>query len=900
MDKDLKREKRMVVMLLGIIILLIISAASFFFVKDDETIGVDTINKENAYDATKKIEKALKKIKSDSRQAAVITDIQTTEKKVALTFDGLADAETMGKILELLDIYNMRGTFFVSGIGAAEDPKTVQSIVKAKQEVGSYSLEGKKHMEKLTLEELVEDYCRTNVILDTLTGKEPKLLKCNVTEYTEEVLRAAHVSHITGAVRSTQFLNYKSFSSYEMTKGYVKRLPEGSIISIKTEGYLDEEEYTEKVQEKPAVDKQAGIEVTESQQVMKGEEQLIQVVEWLLQALQETEYTTEFVKEFEGQPKREAATYLQGEKNENIQIEDVQRPTGYPKIHTKSNSLPVVPKPLPELSESDMKHKEFERLRRENKGELAKEIRLVYTTEQAVSYIFYGIGHETVFNDVLSQLYKINAKATFFVTMQEMQDYPDRILQIESGGHELGIAIVPHGTADYYTVCEEIDTARQYLKNTFNIDTDLVKQPWGQLQAHTKESISAMGCKLITHETAVVQTKDEYAVSAEEIMTSLFGPSMYALKRGQIVFFRMDYYKGSDILVGELIEKITQQKLSNIAYTGDYSKEQTKNGSEYVIKGVNALLSNKQKVYEYPLASESILTEVSLPIGTGHLAQMGTEDILQRISERYIGNPDVQSVTQLPGFTEEEIIKIDQKGIVKTEEGEKVIFLTFDDWGTDAAINHLLYVLRKHQVKATFFIRTNHVPSNPNLLRAIAEEGHDIASHTDSHRALADYDAQTKSYTSITEDERSQLQQDIILSYDVLKEIIGDVKNEEGRPTLTTMFRPPTLAVSRLGFETVLDSGYEYIVSGDFSTHDYEAKSKEELLGLLMNGILLKNSTVRQLENGSIAVMHMSDESQYTAEVIDEFLTKNQLKKEPERYDFAKLSDYLQKKTKKD
>ncbi|MDF2879067.1 MAG: polysaccharide deacetylase family protein, partial [Clostridia bacterium] len=107
-------------------------------------------------------------------------------------------------------------------------------------------------------------------------------------------------------------------------------------------------------------------------------------------------------------------------------------------------------------------------------------------------------------------------------------------------------------------------------------------------------------------------------------------------------------------------------------------------------------------------------------------------------------------------------------------------------------------------------------------------------------------------------------------------------------------------AVSRLGLETILDSGYEYIVSGDFSTHDYEAKNKEELLALLMNGMLLKNNSIRQLENGSIAVMHMSDESQYTAEAIDEFLTKNQSEKERDQYTFARLSDYLKKETKKD
>ena len=82
------------------------------------------------------------------------------------------------------------------------------------------------------------------------------------------------------------------------------------------------------------------------------------------------------------------------------------------------------------------------------------------------------------------------------------------------------------------------------------------------------------------------------------------------------------------------------------------------------------------------------------------------------------------------GLDQDVIRKADKSGVIKTAP-ERTIFLTFDDWGTDNTINQLLYVLRKHKVPATFFIITRYMPSNPNLLRAIAEEGHTIGSHTD-------------------------------------------------------------------------------------------------------------------------------------------------------------------------
>jgi len=895
MDNKSRLEKRMIIMLVTVIGSLIMITGIIFFINKDNSLQVGSIKEQTKYNSEKKIEKALKSIKSNSHKASVITDINTPEKEVAITFDGLTDMATMQKLLDLLETHEMKGTFFVPGIGAAEDPDTVQAIVKAKQEIGSYSLSGKKHMEKLTVEELIEDYCRTNVILNGLIGKEPKLLKCNVTDYTEDVLKAAYVSNVKSVVSSNRFLNYQSFSSYEMALGYVRKLAPGSIISIKVEGYLGAEEYEPQKEEKPAVDKQASIEKIEKTEVLDEKEQLVQVVGWLLQALQETNHIPEFVKDFPSLQKDKLVTAPQTEKKQDNEENKGRKTVKYTRINTRNNISEIVPKPLKELSEKSENTIEFKRLRNENKGKLAEEIHTVYTTEQAATYIFYGISNKTVLNDVLDKLLSFNAKATFFVTAKEIAAYPDRISKMIDQGHEIGIAVLSSKTSDYYTVCNEIYTAKQYLKDQFNMDTSLVKQPWGKIQDETKEAVSSMGCRLITHDTTVVQTKDEYASSADSVMDSLFEKNTYALKRGQIVFFRMDYYKGSNSLLGELIEEITEQKINNITYTADISEKNPKNGSEYTIKGVNALLNNKEKIYSYPLELEQILPEVRYSINSGHLAQMSSEDVFQKISAKYIGNPAVKTIEQLPGFTEEEISKIDKIGKIKTADGKKEIFLTFDDWGTDTAINHLLYILRKHQVKATFFIRTNHVSSNPNLLRTIAEEGHDIASHTDSHMELAQYVEQTGEYVSITPQEKVRFQEDIIKSYQVLQSVIGDMKNENGSPVLTTMFRPPTLAVSRIGLETVLDSGYEYIVSGDFSTHDYEAANKEELKATIINGILLDGGARRTVGNGSILVMHMSDDSKYTAQALDEFLTENQMKEASERYTFARLSDYLKK-----
>ena len=101
--------------------------------------------------------------------------------------------------------------------------------------------------------------------------------------------------------------------------------------------------------------------------------------------------------------------------------------------------------------------------------------------------------------------------------------------------------------------------------------------------------------------------------------------------------------------------------------------------------------------------------------------------------------------------------------------------------------------------------------------------------------------------------------------------------------------RPPTLAVSKKGLEAIFDAGATGAISGDFSTHDYEAKSVAEVVEKMKNGIVMSNDEIKVIQNGSIIVMHMSDEAKYTAEALDEVIPYYLAK----GYHFARISDYL-------
>lgn len=70
---------------------------------------------------------------------------------------------------------------------------------------------------------------------------------------------------------------------------------------------------------------------------------------------------------------------------------------------------------------------------------------------------------------------------------------------------------------------------------------------------------------------------------------------------------------------------------------------------------------------------------------------------------------------------------------------EKRVFLTFDDGPTKEVTPHILDILDKYNIKATFFVLGTRVKQNPDILKREYETGHYIANHGYSHKYSSVY-----------------------------------------------------------------------------------------------------------------------------------------------------------------
>ena len=508
---------------------------------------------------------------------------------------------------------------------------------------------------------------------------------------------------------------------------------------------------------------------------------------------------------------------------------------------------------------------DYAALRIANGGRIAHAQRFITSVKPAVIFTFGGLSKQEALNDILHEMEAQGMRGTFFVTERELQRNGDNIARIVAEGQDLGVGLRPVEGADFADYCAQIERIQTALRTRYGTETNVVRQMSGAEEDVIGEAVSAMGCVLVGQSVNIVQSKHKNAQSAEEVMPQLFGRWTTSLNRGAIVYLRTDFYT-RPALAAEMLHAVVTAKVDNIAYTSFGSAGaqamHEREASRYAMISVADGLRDTAACYTYPV-DLSALPEEMRPCVRSPLLE--GRAFSKEFFKRYIGAPEVGENDRMLGFSRSEIAQADQTGIVKTV-ADNTVFLTFDDWGSDDTINHLLYVLRKHEVHGTFFVITWNIHNNPNLLRAIAAEGNEIGSHTDVHKPMTVQDKKGRQ--------------------------VADMKLPSGRYVLTRLLRPPTLAVSRMGVAAILNNGFTYVVNGSGSTEDYDAVTMESLVGIMHR---LTHETDGSVKRGAILVMHMSSTAARTAEALDILLTANDALPEghPGKFKIGLLGDYL-------
>lgn len=72
----------------------------------------------------------------------------------------------------------------------------------------------------------------------------------------------------------------------------------------------------------------------------------------------------------------------------------------------------------------------------------------------------------------------------------------------------------------------------------------------------------------------------------------------------------------------------------------------------------------------------------------------------------------------------------------RVETSEKVVALTFDDGPKPGQTEAILDILKRHEVRASFFMVGRRIERHPELAARVLAEGHQLGNHSYSHRRL--------------------------------------------------------------------------------------------------------------------------------------------------------------------
>lgn len=87
-------------------------------------------------------------------------------------------------------------------------------------------------------------------------------------------------------------------------------------------------------------------------------------------------------------------------------------------------------------------------------------------------------------------------------------------------------------------------------------------------------------------------------------------------------------------------------------------------------------------------------------------------------------------IEQPPEFLRKLLYK---ESVWRINSNEKKVYLTFDDGPIPEATPWILEVLRKYNIKATFFCVGDNVRKHPEHFKNILDEGHSVGNHTFNH-----------------------------------------------------------------------------------------------------------------------------------------------------------------------
>lgn len=152
-----------------------------------------------------------------------------TEKVISISFDAAWGNEDTAQLIEILNKYNVKTTFFVVGGWVDKFPESVKQLSEAGHEIMNHS-NTHPHMTQISVEKMKEEVAKCDEKIQNITGVKPILFRAPYGDYNNNVVQAMRETGHYTIQWDVDSLDWKELSANEITERVLKRVKPGSIV----------------------------------------------------------------------------------------------------------------------------------------------------------------------------------------------------------------------------------------------------------------------------------------------------------------------------------------------------------------------------------------------------------------------------------------------------------------------------------------------------------------------------------------------------------------------------------------------------------------------------------------------------------------------------------------------
>lgn len=148
---------------------------------------------------------------------------------VSITFNVYENTDAVCKIVDILDGYNAKATFFVGGCWADDNSETLEKIIKSGHELGNHGYFHKDHA-KLGYEENRQEIYLTGLVVKALCGYETTLFAPPSGSFSETALKAADDLGYKVIMWTKDTVDWRDSDKDKLIKRATENLKGGDIV----------------------------------------------------------------------------------------------------------------------------------------------------------------------------------------------------------------------------------------------------------------------------------------------------------------------------------------------------------------------------------------------------------------------------------------------------------------------------------------------------------------------------------------------------------------------------------------------------------------------------------------------------------------------------------------------